>query len=358
MTDRQVAIQSFLIAAGFGGYERHPLPGDASTRRYERLRGEGRTLMLMDQAPSEADIPCTPEMTAIERLSHGWFATARLSAGRLDAFVAVDDFLRAQGLSAPAILAVDVENGLLVCEDLGDDLFARVIERGEDEATLYLAAIEMLARLHETKPPQTLEGGWPLLAYDDLALKGGCDLFVEWYPQYDPSVQLTPQALAEWEAFCAPVRAQAQTDATVFIHRDFHAENLIWLPEREGVARVGLIDFQDALRGAPCWDLHSLLQDARRDVSLALEARCLDHYLSLRPQTDRTAFMRSYTQLATLNALRILGVFARLVVRDHKPRYEAFMPRMWGHVSRNLKTEGMEALAQWFNRYLAHKVAV
>jgi aminoglycoside/choline kinase family phosphotransferase len=135
-------------------------------------------------------------------------------------------------------------------------------------------------------------------------------------------------------------------------HRDYHAENLIWLPERDGAARVGMIDFQDAVRAHPSWDLHSLLQDARRDVSPALEALALDRYFALRPAVDRVAFMRSYAGLAALNEARILGIFARLIVRDHKPKYAAFMPRMWAHLNANLKQPGLETVAVWFDKYV------
>lgn len=350
-SDRESLKHRFLTEAGFADAERHPLPGDASTRRYERLvRADGSTFMLMDQPPVAGAQPCLPGESEAERRASGYFALARLSGGRIEAFVAVADYLRAQGLSAPEILAVDAGHGLLISEDLGSDVFVTLIEQGEDAKPLYLAAIEVQAKLHAVTPPEVLPGGWPLLAYDAVALKTGADVFTDWYPQYDPACRLDAAALEAWEALWAPLRQRAEAGATVFIHRDFHAENLLWLPEREGVKRVGLIDFQDALRAHPSWDLLSLLQDARRDVSPELEAQCLHHYFALRPQVDRAAFMRDYTALATLNAARILGVFARLVTRDHKPKYETFMPRMWGHLSRNLRGEGMEGLRDWFGR--------
>lgn len=351
MDTREATKRRFLSASGFGDAERHPLPGDASTRRYERLKKGDQTFMLMDQAPALESQPCLPLQSDDERRASGYNAMARLAAGRIEAFVAASNYLRAQGLSAPKIHEVDAANGLLISEDLGDDLFARLIASGEDERPLYLSAIEALARLHELTPPDTLEGGWPLLTYDDLALKTGADLFVEWYPRFDTRHSLNDKALAEWEALWAPIRRRSEADATVFIHRDYHAENLLWLPARDGAARVGMIDFQDALRGHPSWDLHSLLQDARRDVSAELEKVALDHYFSLRPDTDISAFMQGYTALATLNETRILGIFARLIVRDHKPRYEAFMPRMWRHLGRNLEAPGMEGLKDWFLRY-------
>lgn len=355
MSDRDQQLLDFLRAAGLADAIRAPLPGDASTRRYERLTtAAGTSLMLMDQAASAESQPCDPSWSPEQRRAAGWNAVARLSAGRIEAFAAVAGHLRSLGLSAPEIVAVDPAAGLAVLEDFGDDLFARVIEAGEAEEPLYLAAVEALATLHEAATPDLLTGAagdWPLQTYDAVALKGGADLFVEWMPRLNPALVFTDQALAEWDAAWAPVVEDAEQQASVVAHRDYHAENLIWLPHRTGAARVGMIDFQDAVRAHPSWDLHSLLQDARRDVSPALEAKALDHYFSLRPTVDREAFMRSYAALAALNETRILGVFARLVVRDGKPRFRAFMPRMWDHLERNLPRAG-QAIQTWFDRYV------
>jgi aminoglycoside/choline kinase family phosphotransferase len=244
-------------------------------------------------------------------------------------------------------------------EELGDDLFARRIEAGEDETPLYLAAIEAVARLHEATPPAVLgegEATWPLLAYDALALKTGADLFVEWLPKFDPRVTIDEAARAAWDEAWKPILERAARGAVAFTHRDYHAENLLWLPEREGVARVGLIDFQDCVLAHPSWDLHSLLQDARRDVSPELEQAALDHYFALRPGLDRDAFMADYAALAALNEARILGIFSRLVVRDGKPRYAAFMPRMWAHLARNLAHPGLAAVRAWMEAHVPAEV--
>jgi N-acetylmuramate 1-kinase len=348
---REALKQDFLARAGLSAAVRAPLPGDASTRTYERLHlPGGGTLMLMDQPPAVESQPCPPQATPEARVQLGYNAMARLAAGRIEAFAATAQYLRAQGLSAPEIFELDTANGLLVSEDLGDGLFARLIEQGQDETPLYLAAVEALAKLHEVRPPDVLAGGWPLLGYDNLALKTGANLFVEWYPKYAGLTPLSDAALSEWEALWAPIREAAEAGASVFIHRDYHAENLLWLPERQGIARVGMIDFQDALRAHPSWDLLSLLQDARRDVSPELEAKALAHYFALRGNIDHAAFMATYAGLAALNESRILGIFARLVYRDHKPRYEGFMPRMWSQLSRNLKAPSMAGLKDWFGR--------
>lgn len=348
---RDEIIEAFLDAAGVADATREALPGDASTRRYVRLTlpdslAGGRSLMLMDQPPGAEAVICQPHFSEAERLAAGWNATARLSGGSVAAFVAVADHLRAQGLSAPEVIAFDAGAGLALIEDLGDGLYARVLEAGEDEERLYRAAVEVLAHLHETPPPRLLAAGatpWPVLDYDGLALKAGADLFVQWWPQYR-GAGIIPDG---WDEVIAPLVREGEGGERVLVHRDYHAENLLWLDGREGLARTGLIDFQDALAGHASWDLHSLLQDARRDVPSQLQERMIAHYLSLRPQVDEAAFRRAYRALATLNALRILGIFARLVVRDGKTRYAGFMGRMWGHLDRNLAAPELEPLRAW-----------
>jgi len=356
MSDRELQRLEFLKTAGLAGAVRAPLPGDASTRRYERLTTpSGSTLMLMDQPAATESQPCDPSWTPAQRHASGWNAVARLSAGRIEAFAAVADHLRSTGLSAPGIIAFDVAAGLAVIEDFGDDLFVRVIEAGEPEAPLYLAAVEALATLHDAPAPEVLNGpagDWPLLTYDETALQGGADLFVEWMPRLHPAFRFDADAMAGWRAAWAPLVSRGAAGATVMAHRDYHAENLIRLSGRRGPAGVGLIDFQDAVRAHPSWDLHSLLQDARRDVPAALEARALDHYFALRPGIDRASFMQDYAGLAALNEARILGVFARLITRDGKPRYRDFMPRVWGHLNANLEKPGLETVAAWFDRHV------
>jgi hypothetical protein len=354
-TVREEQRQAFLKAAGLAHAAREPLPGDASTRRYERLRlPSGATLMLMDAPPLAESLPCDPAWSEAERRKAGWNAMARLAAGRVDAFAAAAAFLRGQGLSAPAIEALDAGQGLAVIEDFGEGIFARLIERGQDEAELYFAAVDAQARLHEAPPPAVLSAygsSWPLLAYDAVALKAGADLFVEWLPRLNPALDFGAEARAEWDALWTGIARRGEAGAAVFAHRDYHAENLLWLPERDGAARVGMIDFQDAVLAHPSWDLHSLLQDARRDVSPALEQAALARYFGRRPAIDREAFMADYAALAALNEARILGVFARLVVRDGKPRYRQFMPRMWGQLQRNLDNPALADLKRWFDRH-------
>ncbi len=361
VSDREQLRLDFLSRAGLSDVARAPLPGDASTRRYERLTTtDGATLMLMDQAPAAESSPADPSWSPEQRRAAGWNAVARLSAGRIEAFAAVAAHLRSLGLSAPGVLALDAPNGLAVLEDFGEDLFARFIAQGADEAPLYLAAIEALATLHDAgRPPRVLSGpggDWPLLTYDETALLGGADLFVEWLPRLDDRVAFDEAAVAAWREAWTPIVASGASGASVIAHRDYHAENLIWLPDRIGPARVGMIDFQDAVCAHPSWDLHSLLQDARRDVSPELEAEALDRYFALRPGADRVAFMADYAGLAALNEARIIGIFARLIARDGKPRYRQFMPRMWRHLNANLEQPALAPVARWFDRYIPAEV--
>ncbi|WP_309644425.1 N-acetylmuramate/N-acetylglucosamine kinase AmgK [Phenylobacterium sp.] len=354
-SQREAQKAEFLDRHGLAGARREPLTGDASTRSYERLHlANGTGLILMDQPPNAETAPCPPNATADERRAAGYNAMARLAAGRVDAFVATAEWLRTQGLSAPAIVAHDAPAGLAVLEDLGDDLFARLIEAGQDEAPLYDDAIEALVALHSVAPPKVLEapGGiaWPLLDYDDVALKTAGDLLPEWLPKLKPELSFDVGALDQWEAVWAPIRARGAAGASVFCHRDYHAENLIWLPERQGAARVGLLDFQDAVRAHPAWDMSMLLHDARRDVSAGRESASLARYFALRPQVDSAAFMADYHALGALNISRILGIFARLVTRDGKPRYAAFMPRLWTYLDRCLADPSLSDLKAWMDR--------
>ncbi|MET0183003.1 MAG: phosphotransferase [Caulobacterales bacterium] len=337
-SDREAALQKLLVASGFGAAERRPLAGDASTRRYERLvMPGGKGAILMDAAPSSESGPCPPGATPAERRTLGWNATARLAASRVEAFATVDAHFRNLGLSAPEIYGLDIPNGFAVLEDLGDNLFAHAILNGADEEQLYIAAAEVLAHVHAVDTPKILEGhgaAWPFQDYDALALEVNADLFVEWLPKAEPSIRIDD--LQRWERIRNSLIVKALGFPRAFTIRDYHAENLLWLPEREGLAKVGLLDFQDAVRGWRAWDFAMLLQDARRDVSPRAAAAAIRAYLDI-TGADEAAFMRELAVLGAINAMRILGIFARLDVRDGKPRYRAFMPRVWAHLDHNLR---------------------
>ena len=358
LSGREEERCAFLAANGFAAARREPVAGDASTRAYERLLVDGRPpLIFMDAPPAAESGIAGPGATAEERMALGYNAMARLSASRVDAFVAVADWLRARGLSAPQIIAFDAERGFAVLEDLGDDLFVNRLAAGEDPMKVYAAATDLLVALHAEPPPAALPipggGAWPLLPYDALALRTGVDLFLAWWPKFAAIPAPDAAAQAEWLALWAPVLARGEAGASVFTHRDYHAENLLWLPERQGAARVGLLDFQDAVRGHPAWDLIHLLQDARRDVAPEVEAAMIARYLHARPDLEAEAFRADYAALGALNAARILGpVFARQVVMFGRDKYRAFMPRTWRALEKNLDHPSMAAAKAWFDLHI------
>lgn len=301
MADRAAEITAFLSAAGWGQAARRHLAGDASDRRYERLRLGAATAVLMDNPPGGADDPA--------------------------AFSVMARHLRNLGLSAPTILAEDLGRGLLLLEDLGDDLFARLLQTDPTrEADLYGPAVDVLLHLQRAAPPP----GLPDLTAGDWANAAGFAL--NWY-----AVAATGQK-PDATPFAATLTAALQAHADgprVLILRDYHAENLLWLPGREGLRRVGVLDFQLGQLGQPGYDLVSLLQDARRDVAPATEAAMIARFVAARGE-DLTVFAAHYAVLGAQRALRILGIFARLCLVAGKPGYLRLVPRVWGQLQRNL----------------------
>ncbi|SOC06625.1 aminoglycoside phosphotransferase family protein [Rhodobacter maris] len=297
-------ITAFLARHGWGTAERRPLAGDASARRYERIRHGGQSAVLMI-APPGAEF-------------------AR--------FLSVDAWLLAQGFSAPQILAAAPETGLMLLEDFGDAVLARLLTlQPENQPAFYAAITDFLIALHACPVPDFLA---PL---DGPALAELVGLVPAWYPLADlaAGAELVPLIASLW--------AETEPFAPVMCLRDFHAENVIWLPGRAGSARLGLLDFQDAVVAAPAYDLVSALQDARRDVPAAIEARERARYVALRG-FDPVQFEASYALLGAQRALRILAIFARLCLAGGKPQYLALIPRVWGYLRRNLGAPGLAPL--------------
>ncbi len=352
---RSSEIQEFLDKAGWGGAARTPLNADASTRRYERLRRKTETAMLMDAPPLESQ-PCPPTADEDERLRLGWNAVSRLAASRVEAFAAVAGHLANLGLSAPALLDYDTSRGLALLEDLGDDLFADVIRRGGDEIALYTAAGDTLAAVHRARPPVVLPyrgGEWPVLTYDHLALSANLDLFVEWMPQRDLAMRMSEQTRLRWERVRENLIGKTEDYPRALILRDTHAENLLWLPHRGGLARVGLLDFQDAVVGWGEWDMSMLLHDARRDVSPEAREAASRAYLDGMGVT-RAAYDERLAVLGAMNVMRIMGIFARLVTRDRKPRYDEFQPRLRGLLNDTLSHPALAEMRDFVTAVAPH----
>ena len=350
---REDQMRDFLAANGWGTAVVTPIPGDASTRRYFRLAAGARKALLMDQ-PQGAETPSAPpDASAEARRALGYNAVARLAGADVGRFAEVARYLKSRGLSAPEVYAADTGQGFIILEDLGDAMFADVVAAGGDERALYNNAMEVLAKLHTEEAPAAI-GGKPLFAYDDAALLAETDLLTEWYLPQALGRAATVEEIAQHRGLWQATLAGIATAPRVFVHRDYHAQNLLWLPQREGAARTGLIDFQDAVAGSRAYDLVSLLEDARRDVDPAVAEGALRHYLgTMRAQgtpLDEAGFAAEMAAMAAQRNAKILGIFARLNRRDGKPRYLALLPRVWDHLVRDLAHPSLAPLRTWYDR--------
>jgi N-acetylmuramate 1-kinase len=347
--------RAFLKSVVWGDAEIAPLPGDASTRRYARLRDGPRRAMLMDQPQTAESAVAPPHADEAARRALGYNAVARLAGADCRRFAAVSNYLSARGLSAPKILAADYAQGLMVIEDLGDDLFTEVVN-GTNGEKLYGAAVEILAKLHTEAAPKVMPGDIPLFVYDEIALIAETDLMLEWFFPLALGRPANETEYKEhrtlWKAALDAVRG----GDIVFVHRDYHAQNLLWLPEREGLARVGLIDFQDAVAGSRAYDLISLVEDARRDVPPALAESATRHYLETAKAfgvaVDEERFRAEMAVMAAQRNTKIVGIFARLFLRDGKRRYLGYLPRVWGHLEQDLCHPLLADLKLWYDRVL------
>jgi aminoglycoside/choline kinase family phosphotransferase len=347
----------FIAEAGWGDAQVQPFPGDASTRRYFRLTRGGETAILMD-APAKAEsAACPPDATPEERATLGYNALARLAGPNLTAFTGLASELTARGFSAPRILAADMGRGFLLLEDLGDRLFVHAIAEGENEQALYEHAIDTLAAIYRSSFPDRLSysgAEWPLLDYDAPALGAETGLFLDWYAKHRAGT-VSDAARAEWEAIWTDLFGALDVHASGPALRDYHAENLLWLPDRDGPARVGLLDFQDALFAHPAYDLVSLIEDARRDVDPALAAPLKRRFMEKAALSDAEAFDTAYAVLGAQRNAKILGIFIRLSERDGKPKYLSFLPRVARHFVNDLAHPALAPLKRWTE---AHAPAV
>ncbi|MFZ0208334.1 MAG: tRNA (adenosine(37)-N6)-threonylcarbamoyltransferase complex ATPase subunit type 1 TsaE [Roseiarcus sp.] len=345
---RARAIEAFLERAGWAEANRAPLHGDASSRAYERLTArDGATAILMVSPPRTSG----PTL----RFGKSYAEIARLSVD-IRAFLAMAGGLRAQGYSTPRILARDIHRGLALIEDFGDETVA---DENGPNASRYAEATSLLADLHARSLPSELPVGhetYTLPVYDIEAMSIEVELALDWYAPViargSPSSGARMQFLALWREILAPVLGPR----TTWTLRDFHSPNLHWLAERDGLKRLGLIDFQDAVLGPPAYDLASLLQDARCEVPGDLELRLLAHYTRRRaisdPSFDPGAFTTAYSVMGAQRATKILGLFTRLDRRDGKPQYLRLLPRIERTLAKNLAHPVLEPLRQWFVTHL------
>lgn len=355
MSDRDLDIQAFLSRAGWADARRAPVPGDASARRYERLIMDGRRAVLMD-APLGSDLPSEPEgATLAQRDALGYGAQARLVGADPAAFLCLAHALSTRGFSAPGILAADVDAGLILLEDLGDALFAHVITADPStERRLYTAAVDTLAAIYRSSFGDTLsyqDARWRLRDYDHMALMAEMTLMSEWYAP-DTGVTLTKDALADWDAVWTRAFTALGAHAPGLALRDFHAENIFWLPERGEGADVGLIDFQDALMTHPSYDLASLIEDIRRDVDPALTDVLKARFCAKAGLPYDDDFNAAYAVMATQRATKLLGFPVRADKKYGKPQYRALLPRVKRHLNTGLAHPALAEVRDWYARHV------
>jgi len=343
--ERMPQVRAFLEESGFAAARRRRLVGDASTRIFERLTLDDQTTVLMN-APRRPDGPPVRDGKPYSAIAH--------LAEDVVPYVAVAVGLRDRNLSAPTILHADLERGLIMMEDLGDE---RIVG-GDPPAPIaarYEAAIDLLVSLHRRKLPEKLpvapQLDYRLPRYDMAAFLIEAELMLDWYlasADAPPTDAAREEFIALWREALEP----AVNSPATWVLRDYHSPNLLWLPDREDVARIGVLDFQDALIGPAAYDVASLLQDARVDVPEALEVALLSRYARARrghdQRFDAASFTRLYATLAAQRATKILGIFARLDRRDGKPQYLRHVPRLLTYLRRSLAHPALGPLKAWY----------
>lgn len=356
--ERLRRIADFLETAWPGMRKPHRisyLQGDASARAYARITTDAGSSVLMD-APRTPDGPPVANGLAYSRIAH--------LAEDVRPFVAIGRALAAAGLSVPEIRAADLEAGLLLLEDLGDLTFGRALEAGVPQQRLWRAAVDLLVGLRRSPLPDSLplpDGTtYRLPRFDRAALEIEADLILDWYwPEVKGSP--APEAVrAEFRALWSPLLDHLLAEPPGLFLRDFHSPNLFWLPERGPGASVGVIDFQDALAESWPLDLVSLLQDARIDVPVALEASERERYIEtiqrFEPGFDRERFLATYATFGAQRNTRLIGLWVRLLRRDGKPDYLRHMSRTWDYLQRNLAHPHLVHLSAWYQRHFPGEV--
>jgi tRNA threonylcarbamoyl adenosine modification protein YjeE len=349
--DRMAAVRQFIAESGYSEALRARLKGDASTRVYERLALGEKHVLLMN-SPRRADGPPVRAGKPYSEIAH--------LADNVMPFVAMANGLRQHGFSSPQIYHADLDQGLLLIEDLGDE----PVVSGNPPTPVkerYETAVDALLALHAQRLPDVLpvapQVEHRIPYYDMNAFLIEAELLLDWFlPRLQAAMPDSERDSfrALWQELLAPAIDAPPT----WVLRDFHSPNLLWLPRRSEIARLGVLDFQDALMGPGAYDLASLLQDARVDIPEQFELALLGRYVRGRqsdPGFDPTGFIKIYVTLAAQRASKILGIFARLDLRDGKPQYLRHMPRVWGYLQRSLSHPALESLHAW---YIAHVPAL
>lgn len=339
-TSRVMERDDFLERHGWSNGDLVHLAGDASFRSYKRLKRPVEVAVLTDAPPPQGIDPFIGQ-----ELEHVVLMDAPPPKEDVTPFITIAKYLRHHGLNAPEILAEDTEHGFLLLEDFGDDRYTRILNDGspELEDAMYRYAVDVLAALYKCDLPEAAR------SYSPAMLLKESSLFVDWYIPLIHGRSATDAERNQFDELMKAVIPHTVLKDEVLVLRDYHADNLMWLPDREGLDKVGLLDFQDAVAGSPAYDLVSLLEDARRDVEPELAEKMIRYYLMQLPQVDKEAFRISYALLGAQRNLKILGIFARLGLRDAKYNYRLFMPRVWRYLEQDLAHPLLKDLKAWLD---------
>ena len=315
---REAAICAFLEMSGWAEARREPLAGDASFRRYDRLSLRDRRAVPMNAPPDREDVR---------------------------PFLHIARLLCADGFSAPAILAADAKNGLVLLEDFGDRTFTRLLDGGADPAGLYALAVDVLIRLHARAAPASVP------RYTDDLLLEEAGHFTGWYLPAATGRPVPDAAAGEYMEIWRALLPEARRVPEALVLRDYHVDNLMSLEGRNGAAACGLLDFQDAVAGPVSYDFVSLVEDARRDVAPEVKAAARERYLSAFPDLDAAAFDLSCAVLGAQRHCKVLGIFTRLRERDGKAGYLVHVPRLWRLLEAALVHPVLDPLRDWLARH-------
>jgi N-acetylmuramate 1-kinase len=344
---RDARLASFIAGSPFAGAARTFFEGDASARRYEMLtRANGEYCLLMDM-PQRPDGPIVKDGKPYSQIAH--------LAENITAVVAINAHLVERGYSAPRVLDADLASGLALIETLSFNVYGNMMLAGTDMHEPLGEAAAVLAHMATQdwpRKPQAAPGVFHTVQdYDAQAQLIEVDLLPSWYIPFSRHVEASAEQRESFAAIWTRLLPLAKPAKPQWSIRDYHSPNLLWIPERVGLKRVGIIDSQDAVMGHPAYDVVSMAQDARVDISVELEDYVIQQYTRLRQRQgafDADAFMTAYAVLGAQRATKILGIFARLNKRDGKPGYLRHMPRVKGYLLRNLQHSALQPLKQWY----------
>lgn len=331
-SDREALKFDFLKLCNLGNIQRIPLKGDASYRRYERILSPSASYIFMDAPPEHEEVV---------------------------SFIKVSNFLIHNGFSAPHILNQDIENGFLLLEDFGDNIFNRILSGSNsvnnnisfDENELYSCAIDNLIHLHKIEPKEI-----NLANYDELTLLKESLRFIDWYVEILNGEKISSNLRDEFIVILKHLLSSCKIRNDVVVLRDYHADNLIFLPEREGIKKAGLLDYQDAVIGSPLYDIISLLEDARRDVSSLVVESMINRYLRAFPDYSRKDFIADYSIYGIQRNLKILGFIAAQAVKHRNNFYLSLLPRVWRHINNDLKHPLLLPLKSWLMKIVPTQI--